>query len=301
MEPARSFQVSASDAGQRLDVLLARALGVSRGHVRRLLERERVRLSGRTAVKGTALREGDVIEVVPFRPAEAGPTPEPGLPLAILRDEDGLVAVDKPAGLPTHPFDCDETGTVLNAFVARFLGAVGVGEGGARSGVVHRLDTGTSGVLVLAREQAAWERARRAFAARTVEKLYLARVHGAFERAQRCELRLAHRGDHVKVVARGGRLAVTDLRPLVVGASETLVEARPRTGLTHQIRATLAALGHPIVGDELYGSPTRIGRHLLHATRIELGGFAADSPPPREIAGDGCSVPLVETPRELPT
>jgi 23S rRNA pseudouridine1911/1915/1917 synthase len=301
VEASRSFEVDAHDAGQRLDVMLARALGVSRGHVRRLLERERVRLSGRPAAKGTLLRAGDVVEVVPFRPPEAGPPPQQELALSILRDEAGLVAVDKPAGLPTHPLDCDETGTVLNAFLARFPEALGVGEGGARSGVVHRLDTGTSGVLVFAREQGAWERARRAFTTRGVEKVYLARVHGRFERAQRCEIRLEHRGDHMRVVTRGGRLAVTDLRALRHDDGETLVEARPVTGLTHQIRATLAALGHPIVGDERYGSAVRLGRHLLHATGIRIESFAADSPAPPEIVGRVGQFPLVETRQKLPT
>ncbi len=301
MTPTKTIAVPASDVGRRLDVVLARELGLSRGQVRRLLDRERVRLSGRPAAKGAILRSGDLIEVVAFRRPEAGPLPEPEQPLVVLRAQDGLVAVDKPAGRATHPLDCDETGTVLSAVLARFPGALGVGEGGARSGVVHRLDIGTSGVLVFAQTQHAWELARRAFAERTVEKLYLARVHGVFERAQRSELRLEHRGDHMRVVASGGRLAVTELRPLRVDADETLVEARPLSGLTHQIRVTLAALGHPVVGDERYGSSLRLGRHLLHAARIRIESFAADSPPPLEIVGDVGPSPLVQDPQKLPT
>jgi 23S rRNA-/tRNA-specific pseudouridylate synthase len=105
----------------------------------------------------------------------------------------------------------------------------------------------------------------------------------------------------MRVVTRGGRLAVTDLRALRHDDAETLVEARPVTGLTHQIRATLAALGHPIVGDERYGSPIRLGRHLLHATRIRIESFAADSPAPAEIVGRVGHFPLVETQQKLPT
>jgi 23S rRNA pseudouridine1911/1915/1917 synthase len=273
------------DAGTRLDVLLARRLGVSRGYARRLIERERVRIGGRTAAKGTLVRAGESLEVAPFRHPDLGPAPAPELPVAILRQADGLVAVDKPAGRPTHALDCEETHTEQNAVLARFPEMLGVGEGGVRSGVVHRLDTFTSGVLVFALAGDAWRRARRAFDEQRVEKRYLARVHGRLASEIDCELRLEQRGDHVRVVARGGRVTRTLLRPLASFGETSLVEARPRTGHRHQIRAALAHLGTPVVGDRVYGSPARIGRHLLHATDLSIEGFAASSPAPPEIAG----------------
>jgi 23S rRNA pseudouridine1911/1915/1917 synthase len=266
-------------------VLVARELGVSRGYARRLIDRERVRVAGGPAAKGTLLRAGEPVEIAAFRHPDLGPPPAPELSLAILAEADGFVAVDKPAGRPTHALDCEERGTEQNAVLARFPAMLGVGESPLRSGVLHRLDTDTSGVLVFALTQEAWERGRRAFAERRAHKLYLARVHGALTGETECELRLEQRGDHVRVVASGGRVARTLLRPLASFGSTSLVEARPITGHRHQIRATLASLGCPVVGDALYGSPERIGRHLLHAKELSIEGFAAASPPPPEIVG----------------
>ncbi|MEE8557342.1 MAG: RluA family pseudouridine synthase, partial [Myxococcota bacterium] len=141
----REFLVSEEEAETRLDVFLAARLGLSRGYVRRLLRRGSVRIGNEGAVKGVLLRAGDRIRVPDFRPPSEGPVPDDQAELRVLRDEAGLIAVDKPAGVPTHPLDFDETGTVLNAVVARYPGIVGVGGGGVQSGVVHRLDIGTSG------------------------------------------------------------------------------------------------------------------------------------------------------------
>jgi 23S rRNA pseudouridine1911/1915/1917 synthase len=248
------IEVSDADAGARLDVLLARGLDVSRGYARRLLARGDIRVNARSAPKG------------------------------ILKEERGLVAIDKPAGIPTHPLDYDETGTVLNVLLSRFPDMAEIGEGGLRSGLLHRLDTGTSGVLVFATEPRSWERARRAFSDRRVEKRYLARVHGrlAMEETE-IVLRLEHRGVRMRVVEHGGREAITGLRTIDAGP-ESLIEARPVTGLMHQIRVTLAHLGHPLLGDRIYGSDRDLGRHLLHATEIDIEGFRAESPPPPELA-----------------
>ncbi|MGH9886917.1 MAG: pseudouridine synthase, partial [bacterium] len=164
MEPERTIEIGPADAGLRLDAVVARALGLSRGWVRTLLDADRVLLAGKPAAKGVILRPGDRIDVLPFARPEAGPLPNHALELRILRESGGLVAIDKPAGLAVHPLDPEETDTALNALVARFPELVGVGEGGLRSGVVHRLDPGTSGVLVFALHEDAWRSARAAFA-----------------------------------------------------------------------------------------------------------------------------------------
>jgi 23S rRNA pseudouridine1911/1915/1917 synthase len=283
MEPERSLEVGPDEAGQRLDAVVARALGLSRGWVRKLLAAGRVRLDGKPAAKGAILRAGDRIDVLSFARPESGPLPNPELSFAILREQSGLIAVDKPAGLPVHPLAPDETHSVLNGLVARHPELVGVGEGGLRSGVVHRLDTGTSGVLVFALRDDAWRAARAAFAGKRVEKRYLARVHGAFAGEREVELLLENRGSHARVVARGGRLAVSRIRALETGADMTLVAVFMHTGVRHQIRATLAELGHVIVGDRVYGSPVEIERHLLHAASLGWDGFAAESEPPPEL------------------
>jgi 23S rRNA pseudouridine1911/1915/1917 synthase len=283
VEPERSLEVGPAEAGKRLDAVVAGALGVSRGWVRKLLDSGRVLLAGKPAAKGAILRAGDRIDVLPFARPEAGPIANPGVALAILRESAGLVAVDKPAGLPVHPLAPDETHTALNALVALHSEIVGVGEGGLRSGVVHRLDTGTSGVLVFALRDDAWREARAAFAGKRVAKRYVARVHGAFAGERDVELLLENRGSRVRAVEQGGRLAASHIRALETGAETSLVEISMRTGVRHQIRATLAELGHPIVGDRLYGSPLELARHWLHAASIAWEGFSAESEPPPEL------------------
>jgi 23S rRNA pseudouridine1911/1915/1917 synthase len=287
MAGEREIAVPDLEAGNRLDVFLARHLGLSRGYVRRALQKRGIRINGKTAQKGTILRTGDTIEVPRFRHPSEGPIATADPSLRVLTEAAGWVAVDKPAGWPTHPLDFDETGTALNAVLARYPEMQGVGEGGIRSGVVHRLDTDTSGVLVFAVEPGAWTRARAAFAHRRVFKRYVALVHGRFQKRTEIVLRLQHRGPHMKVVEEGGRASVTRFEPLEPGSETSLVEAYPVTGLMHQIRATLAHLGHPVVGDRLYGSPRVLDRHLLHASEIRIEDFSANSPVPSEITLGG--------------
>lgn len=285
--PAMQHSVEQDDAGTRLDVWLARELRLTRGYVRRLLSHGAVRVNGTAAVKGTLLRPGDRIEVEPFRHPEQGPLPDPDVELRILHEAAGLIAVDKPAGRATQPLDFDETGSVLQGLLAIRPQVAGVGEGGLMSGVVHRLDRDTSGVLLFASDDAAWREARDAFEARSVDKRYRARVHGRFEGERELQLRLDHRGARMRVVETGGRLAHTIVRALEPGDDASLVEARPVTGVMHQLRATLAELGHPVVGDALYGSPLAQPRYWLHASSIRLelaaGAFEAESEPPPEL------------------
>jgi 23S rRNA pseudouridine1911/1915/1917 synthase len=284
MDPTRSFSVADSDAGARLDHVVARVLGVSRGFARKLLADERILLGGRPAAKGTALRAGEQVDVLEFARPEDPPQPNPSLSTVVVAQAAGLVAIDKPAGQATHPLAHAERDTALNALLARFPEIAGIGEGGLRSGVVHRLDPGTSGVLVFALEPVAWQRARAAFREKRVRKRYLARVHGAFTGEREVELALESRGARVRVVSRGGRLARSRIRALATGSDESEVEIEMRTGVRHQIRATLAHLGFPIVGDALYGSPRLLGRHLLHAESLEWEDFSARAPLPAEFA-----------------
>jgi 23S rRNA pseudouridine1911/1915/1917 synthase len=283
MQAAQRIEVPGGDEGARLDVFLARHFGVGRRFVWRLLERDAVELAGRPAAKGAVLHAGDVIDVAPFRHPSQGPIADPELALEVLAESAGLIAVDKPAGVPSHPLEFDETGTALGAVLALRPGVARAGEGGLECGLVHRLDTFSSGVLVFATGREAWVRARAAFSERRVRKRYLARVHGQLREPLEIRLRLAPRGDHVRVVERGGRESHTRIRALRIDETSSLLEVEPISGLRHQIRAVLAHLGHPIQGDALYGSPLALGRHLLHAERIELDGFVARSPLPPEF------------------
>lgn len=283
MAPSESRKVADGDAGRRLDHVVAQLLGVSRGFARKLIAAERVLLGGQPAAKGTELRAGETLEILEFARPEDPPQPNASLALRVVAETSGLVAIDKPAGQATHPLEHSERDTSLNALIARFPEVSGVGEGGLRSGVVHRLDPGTSGVLVFALREDAWLAARAAFAEKRVYKRYVARVHGAFSGEREIELMLESRGPRVRVVSSGGRLAVSRVRALATGVRESQVEIEMRTGVRHQIRATLAYLGFPVVGDTLYGSGTALSRHLLHAESLRFDDFAARAPLPPEL------------------
>jgi 23S rRNA pseudouridine1911/1915/1917 synthase len=294
----QTLEVGAEEAGCRLDVFLAARLALSRAQTRRLLARGAVRVAGRPVAeggKGIALRAGEKVEVEPFaRPESARVRPQPELALPVVAQGVGWIAVDKPAGMPVHPLAPDETGTVLNAAVARHPELQGVGEGALRSGVVHRLDVDTSGVLLIATAEQAWQRLRAAFTSQRVTKVYraiaLGRLEGEGEvrvslltaRHRPARVRVARQGEQER--ARGARPAELRWRALEALADATLVEVRPTTGFLHQIRAIFAELGHPLAGDRTYGPPadaTGAARHMLHASEIdfeEISARAADAP-----------------------
>lgn len=296
MPAPRTLVVSSERAGTRLDAFLADELRVSRSEARRLLERGAVALDGRAmalAEKGVQLAEGQTLAVqrIPTRES-AEPIAQPELALPILARGPGWVAIDKPAGMPVHPLDPAETGTALNFAVAHFPELSGVGEAGLRSGVVHRLDVDTSGALLFATEEGRWEQLRGAFRAHRVEKVYRALVHGHLTGSGELALHLAvaqHRPARVRVVdasdARSRRTAMT-WRALARLQDATLVEARPATGFLHQIRASLAHLGHPVFGDAAYGAPPSLlaPRHLLHAAYVGYRDVEAESPDAADFA-----------------
>jgi 23S rRNA pseudouridine1911/1915/1917 synthase len=299
-EPPRTLRVGDADSGRRLDVFLAAQLELSRAQARRLLARGAVRIGSRTLTeraKGERVSAGTAIEVARFaRPEDQRALPEPGAELAVLAEGSGWLAIDKPAGTPVHPLEPGETGTVLNALAARHPEVQGVGEGGLRSGVVHRLDVDTSGVLLCATREDVWRSLRAAFGEHRVEKIYRAVVVGRLEGDGAIELGFVtarHRPAKVRVVAdaelsrsRGVRLGSLRWRCLERFERGTLVEVRPRTGHLHQIRATFAHLGFAVAGDRLYGAPgdaTGAPRQMLHAARVVCGEIAASSPDPADF------------------
>jgi 23S rRNA pseudouridine1911/1915/1917 synthase len=291
----RTLQVGDDDSGRRVDVFLAEKLELSRAQARRLLARGAVSIGSRSLserAKGERLSPGTTLEVARFaRPEHQRALPQPELPLAVLAAGDGWLAIDKPAGTPVHPLRPDETGTVLNALVARHPEVHGVGEGGLRSGVVHRLDVDTSGVLLCAIREETWQTLRVAFREHRVTKVYRALVVGCMEGDGAIELGFVmarHRPAKVRVVpeaelarSRGVRLGSLRWRCLERFERATLVEVRPRTGHLHQIRATLAHLGFPVAGDPVYGvagDPIAVPRQMLHAARAAFGDVDAASP-----------------------
>lgn len=271
------------DGGARLETFVHAALPrLSRRLVRRVIAEGAVRVNGRPADKGHRLRRGDRV-TVPALPAR--PVAEPALALPVVHEDGSLVAVDKPGGMPGHALDPRERGTAAGFLLARYPEMAEVGDPLA-PGLVHRLDTGTSGLLLAARTREAWTAVRAALAARRIEKQYLAIVAGRFPRAVRLvDVPLAHDPrDRRRMTAAppGARAwaAETRLEGLGTADDRSLVRACIRTGVTHQVRVHLALVGHPVLGDVRYGAPPgpfADGRHALHATRIALTHPASGS------------------------
>jgi len=250
------------------------------------------------SAKGHNLQPGSSVMVAPFaRPEDERAQSDADRELVVLAEGEGWLAVDKPAGVAVHPLNVDETGTLLNAVIARCPEIHGVGEGGLRSGVVHRIDIDTSGVVLFETRQAAWERIRGAFAAHTVEKHYRAIVVGHLRGEGNIEVGLLtarHRPARVRVAseaeaerARGVRISGTRWRSVALLDGATLVDVYPRTGFLHQIRVTLAHMGFPVVGDKTYGprgGSITASRQMLHAARATTDEIDAHSPDPPDFA-----------------
>ena len=268
-----------ADAGKRLDHLLQQRLPeFSRSRIQEWIKAGRVLVDGRAARASQAVRGGESIDVEPAAPPPLRAEAEE-IPLHILYEDDDLVAVDKPAGMVVHAGAGVHSGTLVNALLHRFGALSGVG-GELRPGIVHRLDRFTSGVLLVAKNDSAHRKLAEQFSGRQVEKVYLALVHGDVrQETGRIERPIARDPvRRVRMTARlaGGRAAWSEYRVLRRFDRFTLLEVRIGTGRTHQIRVHLSSIGHPVVGDTLYGAPAKIegmpplGRYFLHAHRIRF-------------------------------
>ncbi|MGD9763377.1 MAG: RluA family pseudouridine synthase [Candidatus Binatia bacterium] len=270
-----AWTIGPDDAGERLDRFLA-ARGVlgTRSQVHRLIAAGAVRVGDRAVKPGTVLRSGDEITVYRPAPSPVETQPEP-IPLDVLYEDSWLLAINKPPGLVVHPAPGHRQGTLVSALLYRWP-EPGAGLDPARLGIVHRLDKDTSGVMLIARTAAALADLGRQFRAREVHKQYLALVCGAPR---------AHGGLIDRPIARHpihrqrmavracGRAARTRYEVVERFRGITLVRAYPETGRTHQIRLHLAAQGHPVLGDRLYGHARPgdaglISRQALHAEAI---------------------------------
>jgi 23S rRNA pseudouridine1911/1915/1917 synthase len=256
----------------RLDAVLAELAGVPRADVQRAIAGGRVRVDGAQRPKSFRLAGGERIEADLEAPGEL--TAEPG-GVPVRYQDDHLLVVSKPPGMLTHPTKGTRTGTLVN----RLLGMgvpLSVGSDPDRPGIVHRLDVGTSGLLLVAKDDRTHQELVRLLGAREVRREYLALVRGSPPQDRfGVEAPLGRRRARVTVQRTAGVEAATDLEVRERLAGSTLVVARPRTGRTHQIRVHLAAVGHPILGDAAYGGggdAPRLGLHrpFLHAWRLAL-------------------------------
>lgn len=262
---------TADRAGERLDVFVARMLPhLTRSRVQKLIDDGAVVVSGARAKAGLRLEAGQAVRVAVPAAVEAAAMPEP-IDLDVIHEDSDLLIINKPAGMTVHPAPGHASATLVNAILAHCNDLSGIG-GVLRPGIVHRLDRDTSGVIVVAKNDAAHNALSHQLKARTVEKTYVALVEGTPKPANGvidAPIARDPRNRQRMAIVENGRASITAYTVVERFRGYALVEARPKTGRTHQIRVHLAAIGHPIVGDRVYGKPsTIIGRQFLHARRI---------------------------------
>lgn len=285
------FDVLEGEAGQRLDVVLhARFPTANRAFCRQAVESGQILVNGLPCLKGLKLRAGDAVTVARLKEAcDNRVQADASVHVPVVFEDASLVAVNKPAGLAVHPLSSEERGTLMNGLMARYPELAEIGDQPLMAGALHRIDTGTSGLVLAARTPEAFEKLRAQFVAQTVEKVYLALVEGHVAVPGRLTHELAHHPSlpHCKMVdarslaAPDRRMrAETLYRPLGLFGPYTLLEVTIRTGVTHQIRCQLALGGWPVVNDTLYGARPVAGcpRHFLHAFEARFAHPAGGQP-----------------------
>lgn len=274
MTEAWEIVVASEFDGERVDRFLRHAgRAGSRKALAEQLERGAIRVNGARMKKGDRVRTGDVVS----GPAShaGGALPDPELLLEVLYEDAAVVVVNKPAGVPSHPLRPDERGTIASALVTRFPEMAGVGYRPLEPGILHRLDTETSGVMLAARDAGSFRTLTRAHKRGEIDKRYLALCSGWLQAPQRVSAYLAADRRLVRVSdepIEGSRPIETEFVRAEAHGDMTLVQVRVPFAARHQVRAQLAALGHPIAGDSVYGGPALEGltRHFLHASEIEF-------------------------------
>src|SRR5262245_58664506 len=277
-----TLQAAPEDRGLRLDIFLARHLvQFTRSHIQTLNRSGAVRVGNRQEKAGYRLRGDEVIEVDLSSSGGTGLEPQ-DIAFQIVYEDDDLAVIEKPAGLTVHPGAGTSQGTLVHGLIFKFQSLSGAG-GEARPGIVHRIDKWTSGLLIVAKNDWTHARLSRAFQDRAVEKTYVALVHGRM-REPSGDIAL-NIGRHATVRTRmsvqhgRGRAALSSYRRLKELADFSLLEVKIKTGRTHQIRVHLAAIGHPVVGDDVYGERRyaaftkkfgKPGRYFLHAAELKF-------------------------------
>ena len=272
----RQFEFTVASPGERMDKYIAEQCRISRSYAQKLIEEGQVTVNSYPARASHRLDAGDkVIASIP-PPTSISLAPE-AIPLKVVYEDKDVIVIDKPAGLLVHPAAGQKSGTLVNAILARCpdLGEI---KGSIRPGIVHRLDKDTSGLMMVAKNDAAHADLSRQIKQRSIKKGYIALVLGRLtpERGAIEAPVGRHPGDRKRMaVVSGGREAKTEYRIIKYLDDCTLLEVMPETGRTHQIRVHLSAIGHPVFGDRIYGKRSPIlGRQFLHAHKL---GFVLPS------------------------
>lgn len=287
---SRTLTLEVDGDGERLDKYLDRTCpDLSRSRIKALISEGSAVLDGRPAKPATRLKSGQTV-VLEIPEAREG-TLEPQLmPLNIVYEDGDLLVVDKPAGLTVHPAPGHPDGTLANAVLAHCPDLQGIG-GAVRPGIVHRLDKNTSGLIVVAKNDLTHRSLSEQLKERSFTKEYIALTHGSVTPAEAiidAPIGRSNANRQRMAVAEGGRDAVTRYRVMRHFPAHTLVEVRPTTGRTHQIRVHFASIGYPLVGDSTYGKPNNnLNRHFLHASTL---GFV--HPSDREYHEFSAPLPL---------
>lgn len=296
------FEVGPDQAGTRLDRFLSGVLpDRTRSQLQGMNRRGAIEVGGKVRKDGFRLRAGDVIEVRASMEPPVDPMAPEAIPLAVHYEEESFAVVEKPAGMVVHPGAGNPRGTLANALMARFADLSGVG-GTGRPGIVHRLDRWTSGLILVAKTDRAHARLSESFKSRAVRKTYVAAVHGRMASDEgTIDLPIRrHPAERTKMATDPvrGRAAHSEFRVIERIPAFCLLEVAIRTGRTHQIRVHLASIGHPVLGDAVYGEKQArafdrrygpIGRYFLHAARLgfphpESGEWVEfNSPVPAEL------------------
>jgi 23S rRNA pseudouridine1911/1915/1917 synthase len=278
---SRRLEVEPELDGTRLDTFLAGALPeLSRSQVQRLIRDGLVEGPGKAPRASTPVHTGQVFTLTLPAPVEATPAPE-ALPLRIVYEDPDLVVLEKPAGMVVHPGAGHASGTLVNALLHHVRDLSGIG-GELRPGIVHRLDRGTSGLMVVAKHDRAHQELTRQFTDREIEKEYVALVWGVVHAGRRIDEAIGRdpaNRQKMSTRARRARSAVTRVTYAHHFKGTSLVKVAIATGRTHQIRVHLSAIGHPVVGDAVYGgvhrrvpanlrAVLRLERPFLHAARL---------------------------------
>ncbi len=277
--PYLELEALPEDAGTRLDVVLARRVpGLSRRRAQEMLESGTIRLNGRRARKGDRLGSGDHISLAHAPvPSDFPALPDASVPIRVLYEDDHLAVIDKPAGIPSHPLRPEETGTAASFVVARWPETCFVGYRAREPGIVHRLDTGTSGLLLVARDEDSFQALRTQLEEGAIDKSYVAFVEcsAAPSAPLLLEAPIANDPRDARRVAVGAhlpdaRMARTEVVSITPHARSTELEIHAPHAFRHQVRAQLAHAASPLMGDVLYGGPAVAGldRHALHASSI---------------------------------